>query len=49
VLILDRVIVTRNVTFNKNILYSSKAREQLDSYSIAKACSMVELIEEEEV
>jgi hypothetical protein len=49
VLVLDRVIVTRNVTFNENILYSSKAREQLDGHSVVEACSMVELIEEEEV
>jgi hypothetical protein len=47
--VLDRVIVTRNVTFNENILYSSKAREQLDGHSVAEARSMVELIEEEEV
>jgi hypothetical protein len=46
---LDKVIITRNVTFNENILYSSKAREQLDGHSVVKACSIVELIEEEEV
>jgi hypothetical protein len=35
--VLDKVIVTRNVTFDKNILYSSKAHEQLDSHLIVKA------------
>jgi hypothetical protein len=33
--VLDKVIVTRNVVFDENILYSSKAREQLDGYSVA--------------
>jgi hypothetical protein len=47
--VLDKVIVTRNVTFDENILYSSKAREQLDGHSVAEARSLVELIEEEEV
>jgi hypothetical protein len=47
--VLDRVIVTRNVTFNEDILYSLKAREQLDGHSIAKARNVVKLIEEDEV
>jgi hypothetical protein len=47
--VLDKVIVTRNVTFDENILYSSKAHEQLDGHSVAEARSVVELIEEEEV
>jgi hypothetical protein len=49
VFILDKVIITRNVTFNENILYSLKACEQLDGHLVIKAYSMVELIEEEEV
>ena len=47
--VLDKVIVTRNVTFDENILYSSKAHEQLDGHSVAEARSVVELIEEEKV
>ena len=46
---LDKVIVTRNVVFDENILYSSKAREQLDGHSVAQARQIVEAIEEEEV
>jgi hypothetical protein len=49
VLILDKVIIIRNVTFDKNILYSLKAYKQLDNHLIVKACSIIELIEEEEV
>jgi hypothetical protein len=32
--VLDKVIVTRNVIFNENILYSLKAKEQLDGYLV---------------
>jgi hypothetical protein len=32
---LDKVIVTRNVVFDKNILYSLKAKEQLDGHLVA--------------
>jgi hypothetical protein len=35
--VLDKVIVTRNVTFDENILYFLKAHEQLDSHLIAEA------------
>jgi hypothetical protein len=47
--VLDKVIVTRNVTFDENILYSLKAHEQLDGHLIVKARSVVKLIEKEEV
>ena len=47
--VLDKVIVTRNVVFDENILYSSKAKEQLDGHSVAQARQIVEAIEEEEV
>ena len=47
--VLDKVIITRNVIFDKNILYSLKAHEQLDGYSVVKARNVVKLIEEEEV
>jgi hypothetical protein len=33
--VLDKVIVTKNVMFDKNILYSSKAKEQLDGHLVA--------------
>jgi hypothetical protein len=49
VLVLDKVIIIRNVTFNENILYSLKAYKQLDSYLVIKACSIIKLIKEEEV
>jgi hypothetical protein len=34
---LGKVIVTRNVIFDKNILYSLKDKEQLDGYLVIKA------------
>ena len=46
---LDKVIVTKNVTFDKNILYSLKAHEQLDGHLVVKARNVVKLIEKEEV
>jgi hypothetical protein len=47
--VLDKVIVTRNVIFDENILYSSKAKEQLDGHSVAQARQIVKAIKEEEV
>ena len=43
---LDRVIVTRNMTFNKNILYSA-AREQEEGHLIAIIRDIIELIKED--
>jgi hypothetical protein len=47
--VLDRVIVTRNMVFDENILYSSSAQEQLTGQSVADARSVVKLIEKKEV
>jgi hypothetical protein len=47
--VLDRVIVTRNMVFNENILYSLSAQEQLTGQLVIDARSVVKLIEKKEV
>jgi ribosomal protein L22 len=49
VLVLDKVIASRNVVFDENILYSSSAQEQLTGQSVADARNVIELIKEKEV
>jgi hypothetical protein len=47
--VLSKVIITRNVIFNKNIFYSLKDKKQLDSYLIIKAQYIIEAIKEKEI
>jgi hypothetical protein len=46
---LSKVIIIRNVIFNKNILYSLKDKEQLNGYLIIKAWYIIKAIKEEEI
>jgi hypothetical protein len=46
---LSKVIVTRNVIFDKNILYSLKDKKHLNSYLIIKARYIVKAIKEEKI
>jgi hypothetical protein len=47
--VLSKVIITRNVIFNKNILYFLKDKKQLDGHLIIKARHIVKAIKEEEI
>jgi hypothetical protein len=46
---LNKVIITKNVIFNKNILYSLKDKKQLNSYLIIKARYNIKAIKKEEI
>jgi hypothetical protein len=46
---LNKVIATRNVIFNKNIPYSLKDKKQLNSYLIIKARYIIKAIKEKEI
>jgi len=46
--VLDRVIVTRNVVFNENILYE-KERENIEGYYIEIVKEIVKLLLEDEI
>lgn len=47
--VLERVIITRNVTFDENIVYSSNAQEHPNGHSVAEAREIADLIKEDEI